>query len=217
MNLRSYLRGIGAGLIVASLVFYVGLKINDRKPEEAIDKETLAQSVLEAEKEVTESVDIEDAGVHVIEEGNAVDENGKITESVSERTEAEETDFNSGADNNTPVEAEEEPESEVNGSGKQEALETKGGEEPAISEHINPLPEGEEGFVAGEDTVDITIVRGDSSVSVSRRLFEAGLIESAVEFDQYLCKNGYDKRISVGNYEIPYGLDFEEIAKTIAR
>ena len=86
-----------------------------------------------------------------------------------------------------------------------------------LSEHINPLPEGEDGYVAGEETVKITIVRGDSSVSVSRRLFEAGLIESAVEFDQYLCNNGYDKRISVGNYEIPYGLDFEGIAKTIAR
>ena len=217
MNLRSYLRGIGAGLIVASLVFFVGLKLNDRKPEAVIDKETLAQSVQEAEEKKPENLEVNGDTVHVVEEGNEVDENGKIVESV-EHTEAEEADFNSDAEENKETQDEEtvaqEGAPEVKDS---EELETPAAEEANLSEHINPLPEGEDGYVAGEETVKITIVRGDSSVSVSRRLFEAGLIESAVEFDQYLCNNGYDKRISVGNYEIPYGLDFEGIAKTIAR
>ena len=217
MNLRSYLRGIGAGLIVASLVFFVGLKLNDRKPEAVIDKETLAQSVQEAEEKKPENLEANGDTVHVVEEGNEVDENGKIVESV-EHTEAEEADFNSDAEENKETQDEEtvaqEGAPEVKDS---EELKTPAAEEANLSEHINPLPEGEDGYVAGEETVKITIVRGDSSVSVSRRLFEAGLIESAVEFDQYLCNNGYDKRISVGNYEIPYGLDFEGIAKTIAR
>ena len=217
MNLRSYLRGIGAVLIVSSLVFFVGLKLNDRKPEAVIDKETLAQSVQEAEEKKPENLEVNGDTVHVVEEGNEVDENGKIVESV-EHTEAEEADFNSDAEENKETQNEEnvaqEGAPEVKDS---EELKTPATEEANLSEHINPLPEGEDGYVAGEETVKITIVRGDSSVSVSRRLFEAGLIESAVEFDQYLCNNGYDKRISVGNYEIPYGLDFEGIAKTIAR
>ena len=198
-------------------MFFVGLKLNDRKPEAVIDKETLAQSVQEAEEKKPENLEVNGDTVHVVEEGNEVDENGKIVESV-EHTEAEEADFNSDAEENKETQDEEtvaqEGAPEVKDS---EELKTPAAEEANLSEHINPLPEGEDGYVAGEETVKITIVRGDSSVSVSRRLFEAGLIESAVEFDQYLCNNGYDKRISVGNYEIPYGLDFEGIAKTIAR
>ena len=55
------------------------------------------------------------------------------------------------------------------------------------------------------------------SVSVARRIYEAGLVESAVEFDKYLCDNGYDKVISVGTYNIEYGMDFDEIARVITR
>ena len=62
-----------------------------------------------------------------------------------------------------------------------------------------------------------TVMRGDSSVRVARHLFEAGMVESAVEFDKYLCQNGYDHSISVGTYEIAYGLDFETMAKIITR
>ena len=69
----------------------------------------------------------------------------------------------------------------------------------------------------GEDGATITVIRGDSSVSVARRLYEAGLVESAVEFDKYLCDNGYDKVISVGTYDIHYGMDFADIAKLITR
>lgn len=82
--------------------------------------------------------------------------------------------------------------------------------EPGESEEV---PEGTE----PAETVTITVVKGDSSVSVSRDLEEAGLVESAKDFDRYLCNNGYDKRISVGTYEIPIGTSEEKIAKIITR
>lgn len=82
--------------------------------------------------------------------------------------------------------------------------------EPGESEEV---PESTE----PAETVTITVVKGDSSVSVSRDLEEAGLVESAKDFDRYLCNNGYDKRISVGTYEIPIGTSEEKIAKIITR
>ncbi len=66
-------------------------------------------------------------------------------------------------------------------------------------------------------SVSVNVVRGDSSWSVSKRMEEAGLIDSASEFDSFLCKGGYDKRISIGNYEIPSGASFEEMAKIITK
>lgn len=71
-----------------------------------------------------------------------------------------------------------------------------------------PVPERE--------TITIVIVRGDSSYTVSRRLEEAGLIESAREYDSYLVDNGYSKTIRTGTYRIPLDATWEEIADIIA-
>jgi cell division protein FtsN len=63
--------------------------------------------------------------------------------------------------------------------------------------------------------VSFRISSGSSSGMVSRNLVEAGLVEDAVAFDQFLCDNGYSKALRVGNYEIPQGSSYEEIAKII--
>ena len=68
-----------------------------------------------------------------------------------------------------------------------------------------------------QETVTITINGGESSVTVSRKVAEAGLVESASDFDQYLCINGYDKKLAVGNHEIPVGSTYEEIARKLTR
>ena len=64
-------------------------------------------------------------------------------------------------------------------------------------------------------TASITIQRGDDSGSASRRLYEAGLVENAKAFDNYLCNNGYSRSINPGTYEIAPGTSEEEIAKII--
>ena len=63
--------------------------------------------------------------------------------------------------------------------------------------------------------VMIEVVGGESSVSISKKLEAAGLITSAKEYDQYLCDQGYDKKIIVGKHEVPIGADYETIAKII--
>lgn len=67
------------------------------------------------------------------------------------------------------------------------------------------------------ESVSIIVERGDSSWSVSKKMEEAGLIDSAKAFDEYLCKNGYDKRISVGTYQISNTATDEEKAKIITK
>ncbi len=61
-------------------------------------------------------------------------------------------------------------------------------------------------------TVTITINGGEGSGTVSRKVAQAGLVESAADFDNYLCANGYDKHLAVGNHVIPVGATYEEIA-----
>ena len=64
-------------------------------------------------------------------------------------------------------------------------------------------------------TVTVTVKKGASSGSVSNRLQEAGLVEDAKTFDNYLCNNGYSRSINPGTYEIVPGTSEEEIAKII--
>ena len=68
-----------------------------------------------------------------------------------------------------------------------------------------------------EEYVTLVIERGESSVSVSRSLAELGLVESAKEYDRFLCSNGYDKYIRVGTHKIKVGSTDEEIANIISR
>ncbi len=98
--------------------------------------------------------------------------------------------------------------------------------EPSIGpeETATPTPsiEPEETIIPDDnvgtgETVTIVIANGESSVTVSKTLEEAGLVESASDYDRYLCDNGYDKKIRTGTYEIPVGADEEEIALIITR
>ena len=61
----------------------------------------------------------------------------------------------------------------------------------------------------------LTVKKGYSSWSVAKILAEAGVVNDAKAYDEYLCANGYDKRISVGSFVIPAGSSEEEIAKLI--
>ena len=65
------------------------------------------------------------------------------------------------------------------------------------------------------ETIVITIVGGDSSVSVAAKLAQAGLVSSGAAYDDYLCSNGYDRRITTGVHVIPMGASEKEIAEII--
>ena len=63
----------------------------------------------------------------------------------------------------------------------------------------------------------ITVTGGSGSETVSNQLKAAGVIESASDFNAYLCAHGYDRRISTGSHVIPEGAGYEEIARIITR
>lgn len=67
-----------------------------------------------------------------------------------------------------------------------------------------------------QDTVSITIERGDSSFPICQKLQELGVISDAVEFDTYLVLNGYADRIRVGTHRLTKGMSFQEVAEAIS-
>jgi len=109
-----------------------------------------------------------------------------------------------------------EPESKetvVESESSSESKETSVEEDSSVE--TSPESSEPESAVGGEPVL-ITIKSGDSSYTVSKALAAAGLVEDAVEYDNYLCNNGYSRRIRTGTYEITLGMSYEEIAKIIA-
>lgn len=219
MNIKSYLRGIGAGMIVTALVMGVSNNNGHKMTEAEIISEAKrlgmveSSTLLEMNKENVSSASVSSIPVSEGKKDVSVDTSAKdrepdVTLPVEPVTyETEDEDSSASTDSTMVV-----------GDPLKETDETDEIESQTPEpEAIDPMPAGEAGFESGDDYVTIRVIRGDSSVSVSRRIFEAGLVESAVELDRYLCKNGYDKSISVGEYQIPMGSDFEEISKIITR
>ncbi len=69
---------------------------------------------------------------------------------------------------------------------------------------------------SGERLISITVSNGDGSYAVAKKVMSAGLVESAAEFDEYLCNNGYDKILSTGTHKIKENSTYEEIAKALS-
>lgn len=82
---------------------------------------------------------------------------------------------------------------------------------PTTAPTTAPTPTPDSG-ADNAQTVTITINGGEGSGTVSRKVAQAGLVESAADFDNYLCANGYDKHLAVGSHVIPVGATYEEIA-----
>ena len=71
-----------------------------------------------------------------------------------------------------------------------------------------------------EDVEKLAIIEvksGETSQSVSRKMKEVGLIDDAKAFDEFLCKNGYDKKIATGKHEISYQATQEEMAISLTK
>lgn len=78
------------------------------------------------------------------------------------------------------------------------------------SDITSPVPDGSSYAV-------LVVEKGNSSDVVARRLESLGVITDSRDFDKYLVDNGYAGRISVGTFQIPYGSDYDYIARVITR
>lgn len=193
MKLRTYLRGLGLGLIVAALVTGVGSQ--QTMSDEQIKSRAKELGMMEGHTYLNQV----DAAIETEE-----------TAETEETTETEETV-------ETVIAETLESESRVELESETAAEETKA-QETAPEAESEPVEESQEQPVEdtmAPETVTFQIHRGDSSVSVAKRLAEAGLVGDAKAFDQYLCQNGYDKKIRTGTYEIQSDSSNEEIAKII--
>ena len=194
MKLKYYLRGLGIGMIVTALILGISFSNSQEQTAQGMTDDQIRERAAELGM-----VDSSELTLAALQNGAK-----QPTENATE----------------DPVETQGQKETTEVAETTADLQETQTTAETATAPENTAEPET---TIAPENTAEpdqeldtgITIQRGDDSGSVSRKLYEAGLVENAKAFDNYLCHNGYSRSINPGTYEIEPGTSEEEIAKII--
>ncbi len=200
MKIKYFMRGLGIGILFTAIVFFLADRFTGQSGQ------MTDQAIIERAKQLgmVEKEIISEQKSEEVANNNVSEETEDIPVS-NDRTEAEQTQTTEVLTTeeppaeNTEETATEETAAENSGSDEEESNDT--------DEETDP---------ADEETITFTVRSGASSDSISRKLKQAGMIEDANEFDNYLISNGYSGRIRVGTYELKKGMTFEEIARIIS-
>ena len=207
MRLKYFLRGVGIGILVTTIILTVTHASERRMPDsEVIDRAIELGMSFSASHSGQQSSTEESSP----EESSAVRENAgdDVTDDLQHESETE-TEMGSQSPSETVSES----------TGDGEAL--PGKESEAVTGMTTQATtelttENEnDGSAAGvmnnEVTCTINITKGMSSRTVCDMLKQNGIIEDAADFDRYLIKTGYDDKIRVGEVEVNSGMTYEEL------
>lgn len=203
MKLKYYLRGLGIGMIVTALILGISFSNRQDQTSQIMTDDQIRERA--AELGMVDSSELTLAALQ-----NSAKQ---PTEGTPEETTQTQEQNNIEAEPETTVPAETQATVEPETTQEPEATaepepEKTAAPETTAEQEVTEAPQRTQ-------TASITIQRGDDSGSASRRLYEAGLVENAKAFDNYLCNNGYSRSINPGTYEIAPGTSEEEIAKII--
>ena len=193
MNIKSYLKGIGVGMIVASLVLIIAGKYRMTDDQVIKRAEELGYT-----KGITVTVSDMQPKPEIVADDSSNQDEDSIVKEKDNSDKKPETTEDSDIKEDTVVEDVKSPDDSAENTETDESAETT---------------EVVEDVTTNGETVKVEVKSGMSSESVSLAVKNAGLVESDTEFNKYLCENGYDKRLRVGSFDIPSGSDFETISK----
>lgn len=212
MKLKYYLRGLGIGMAVTALI--LGISFSGRQGQEV---QTLTDEQIRERASELGMVDSSELTLAALQ-------NSAQPQTTMEPEVTEKPKLTADPETTTEPKATTEPETMTEPEATAEAETTA---EPETTAELEMTTESEtttepetteepELITAPEQSqTTITIKKGSDSGSVSRMFYEAGLVENAKAFDNYLCNNGYSRSINPGIYEIAPGTSEEEIAKII--
>lgn len=195
MKFKYMIRGLGLGIVITAAVMGAYSR----------------NAVADARVAVLREYGFGDES-RLVEESETSNEDGDAsdiepTEQTIVRNEEIESEINSVLDA-----AKQSEQAGITESGEQQPVEPSGDDAVATgSPAAEALPQGD------AVDVEIVIVSGDDSGTIARKLYNAGVIENASEYDAFLMQHGYDKRLTTGTKTISITDSWQEIADKITR
>lgn len=194
MRLKYYLRGLGIGVIVATLILMI---VFSGQKKELSDEEIIKRA--------------EALGM-VMSEETLPEGNNEIPDATEQTPDIEEENTE-GSEPQASTEENEEIDTKelvINEDTEQELT----GELQPIPENV---PENTPETPASDEKISFTIAAGQTSDTIARNLYDAGLVDNAAEFNAYLVDNGYDSKIRTGTFSISPNASYWDIANTLIK
>ena len=193
MRIKYYLRGLGVGIIVATIILSISSAL--RQPEMS-DEEIMDRAA-------------ELGMVMPEEESNLIIEEPEETEEAEATTEtAPEESTDETAEQADTAAAAEESAAETEEAAREE-IESTADETATTSDTTSQ----------STDTVvekkAFTISKGQDSATISNNLYKAGLIDSAVAFDEYMSKCHVDSLLQEGTFYLTTDMDYDDIVAVL--
>lgn len=202
MKFKYFLRGLGTGIIFATLVCFVAFNTSGSK--EISDKEVIERArklgMVEEKSSVKDLFVSDKKDKDSAKEKKTEDSSSEKKKNDKKTTEEEKTTQTKTTEVTTEQTTTEQTTEE-----KTTEQKTEASTEATTEKQEESAKE-----------VTITIKGGMSSYPVCQMLQEIGVIKDAMDFDNYLIKNGYASRISVGTHTLKIGMSYEEIAIAIS-
>lgn len=193
MKLKYFLRGLGMGVLVTALIMTIS--------------GNASRKVSLTEEEIIKRA--EQLGMVMEDDSIEGLDNLSSTEDLSVSEESAKPENPGIEDSKKTAEPEESKEPSESSQPK---------ESPKPSQSSQPEEsEKPKGSKKPDRKITFVIKAGMSSGMIATALENAGLIDDAKAFDEYMCDKGYDSKISTGTYEIPDGADYDRIIDAITK
>lgn len=197
MKLKYYVRGLGIGIVFATLLCVISFKVSgktDMSDTEVIKRAEALGMIMKTD---------------ILKEETSEEETSEKETTTETKDNKEETESESEADTKETV----------NESKAETVAETLPAQTEPVTEAIiqteavtEPVTEPVKTVI---ENISVDVISGMDSGSVSKLLYAAGVVNDAAEFDRYLVNNNYANNIRTGNYVIPKGSSYDEIAKIL--
>ncbi len=195
MKLKYYLRGVGAGILFATVILSVSYRVSSKT--QLSDAEIIKRAE-ELGMVKQSDINLDDLIEPTVTPAADPTASPAVTPSASPTPEPAQKP--SDAPTKEPA-------------GESTLAPTK---EPVDSgEETGSTPETTPETDAAANNVPFKIVKGMTSEDVSNLLKGEGIIEDARAFNQYLKQNNYTTRINIGEYQIEKFASYQDIADAI--
>lgn len=206
MKRKYFLRGLGLGLITATLMMMIALLFY--QPSLSDDEiRRRAKELGMTETEEQEDTKKTDASKKT--DGKDSKKNGESASDSSDSKDASKDEKTGESDSSTDAS---QAQNSDDGTNTETVTNPNGSQTTTTT-----VDAGEQ--TGGESTgklINFGIAGGENSEAVSQDLYSKGLVQSAEDFDKYMASQGKDHYLKAGTYQIPEGSTYSQILSMIS-
>lgn len=214
MKLKYFLRGVGMGIIITTLILMIGFNTKGKMTDDQIINRALELGLVYSSN--SDGLELATATVAEPSSSSQAETNAAQT-TATQSAEAQTTATETTTAENTTTEAVT-TETATTEAATTETATTEAATTEAATIETYVAETTTEKPVSVETTAEsytFSIQGGTSSYRVAVDLYEHGMVDNPDTFDEYLENTGYSNIIRIGQFTVTRGMSYEDIALII--